>query len=101
MFNMYAIKKDVYTKTVKYFIDLKCYEDIANVPKLIYFSKKIVNIPYIGYNYYRDDNSITKKEDNDIKVNKFKKACNDIIYFFKKQLTENDELYLQIKDYYL
>ncbi len=54
LFSMYCIKKELYEKSVKdSFYSLNCYEDVANIPKIIYFSKKIVAINYSGYNYYR------------------------------------------------
>ena len=63
-------------------------------------AKKVVIIDYLGYNYYRNKNSITGGYNKKYKLLQFQKAYNSILKFFEDKLDEKDELYLMIKDYY-
>lgn len=101
MFCMYCFKKELYEKSMNdWFYSLECYEDVTNIPKIIYFSKKIVAINYLGYNYYRTKNSITSRYSKEYKFSQFRKAYNNLLHFFKYQLGKDDKLYLIIKSYY-
>ena len=100
LFSMYCFKKEIMQKTRKYFYTLKCYEDVANIPKMIYFSNKVVSLSYIGYNYFRTKNSITNYMDKKEKFLQFQKACDNLFSFFKNRLNEEDELYQKIEAYY-
>lgn len=102
LFGMYCFKKDIYEKSMLYasFYSLECYEDVANIPKIIYFSKKIVAMDYLGYNYYRTKISITNSYSKKYKLLQFQKAHDNLLDFFQHQLGKDDELYLCIKNYY-
>jgi len=101
IFGMYCFKSDTYGKVISNsFYSLDCYEDVANIPKIIYFSRKIVVIDYIGYNYYRNKNSITSNLSKTCKLLQFQKAINNLLDFFERQLGKENDLYLIIKDYY-
>lgn len=39
---MYAIKKDLLTSTLPQFYKLSFYEDVCNIPKIIYKAKKVL-----------------------------------------------------------
>ncbi len=101
MFCMYCFKKELYEKSIKdWFCSLECYEDVANIPKIIYFSKKIVSIDYLGYNYHRNKGSITSRYTKEYKLSQFQTAYDNLLDFFQYQLGKDDKLYLSIKDYY-
>ncbi|MCI9281431.1 MAG: glycosyltransferase family 2 protein, partial [Bacilli bacterium] len=101
IFGMYCFKSDFYEKIMKeIFYSLDCYEDVANIPKILFLAKKVVIIDYLGYNYYRNKNSITGGYNKKYKLLQFQKAYNSILKFFEDKLDEKDELYLMIKDYY-
>lgn len=99
LFSMYAIRRDLFFKTE--FIVLNYYEDVCNIPRLLYFAKNVLVLNYTGYSYYRSANSLTMNSiNNKSKLEHFVKAHDSIIYFFKEQLGENDSLYKKIKEYY-
>lgn len=101
LFCMYCFKKELYEKSLKYFFcSIDCYEDVANIPKIIYFSKKIVAINYLGYNYYRTKESITSNYNKEYKLSQFQKVYDNLLEFFEKQLGKDDKLYIKIKEYY-
>lgn len=102
LFGMYCFKKDIYEVSMMYssFYSLECYEDVANIPKIIFFSKRIVAINYLGYNYYRTKSSITGSYSKKYKLSQFQKAHDNLLDFFQYQLGKDDELYLIIKNYY-
>lgn len=76
---IYAYKKD-YIKNFK-FEEGKYHEDLGLIPLMIYETKKISSIDYIGYNYDQTNiNSITAKNSME---KEYKKAL-DVMYFFNK-----------------
>ena len=76
---IYAYKKD-YIKNFK-FEEGKYHEDLGLIPLMIYETKKISSIDYIGYNYDQTNiNSITAKNSMQ---KEYKKAL-DVMYFFNK-----------------
>ncbi len=99
LFTMYCIKRDLLIKSLPYFLELNYYEDVANLPKIIYFANQIIALNYIGYNYYRPIKQLTQSQ-KIMKRENFKLAYNDLICFFEKELSPEDELFLAIKNYY-
>ena len=76
---IYAYKKD-YIKNFE-FEEGKYHEDLGLIPLMIYETKKISSIDYIGYNYDQTNiNSITAKNSME---KEYKKAL-DVMYFFNK-----------------
>ena len=76
---IYTYKKD-YIKNFK-FEEGKYHEDLGLIPLMIYETKKISSIDYIGYNYDQTNiNSITAKNSME---KEYKKAL-DVMYFFNK-----------------
>lgn len=99
IFSMYAIKRNLFCKIN--FIVLNYYEDVVNIPRLLYFARSVLVLNYTGYYYYRNDNSLTMNPNNKkSKLKCFIKAHDSIILFFKEQLGENHPLYKKIKEYY-
>ena len=100
MYPMYAIKKELFKSILPKYKIIKFYEDVANVPKIIYKAKKVLCLDFDGYNYYRNENSLSQKTNNKTKLKNFKEAHKELITYFKKELGENNILYKQIKEYY-
>lgn len=99
LFSMYAIRRDLFCKMD--FIVLNYYEDVCNIPILLYFAKSVLVLNYTGYYYYRNSNSLTMNPiNNKSKIKYFIKAHDSIIYFFEEQLGKNHPLYKKIKEYY-
>lgn len=99
LFPMYCIKKSLLKKSLPFFLELDYYEDVANIPKIIYFANKIVALDYIGYNYYRTNTKLTRNQ-KIMKSTNFKLAYDDLINFFERELVNENELFLVIKQYY-
>lgn len=99
LFPMYCIKNSLLKKSLPCFLELSYYEDVANIPKIIYFANKIIALDYVGYNYYRSTTKLTQSQ-KIMKSTNFKLAYNNLIQFFEKELTNESELFLIIKHYY-
>ena len=98
LFPMYAFKTDLWKKNINIFSTLPCYEDIANITKILFYAKKIVILDYVGYNYYRNKDSITFS--NKDKLFYFQEACDIIINFYSDKIGKDSELYEIIEKYY-
>lgn len=86
---IFAIKKD-YMLNYKFEID-KYHEDFGLMPIMVYNSKNISSINFIGYNYNREnENSITAYKNQE---KEYKKAL-DTLYFFKKVKETNIDKYI-------
>lgn len=99
LFPMYCIKNSLLKNFLPHFLELNYYEDVANIPKIIYFANKIIALDYIGYNYYRSSTELTKDQ-KIMKRTNFKLAYDDLIHFFEKELANENKLFLAIKEYY-
>lgn len=99
LFQMYCIKNSLLKNSLPCFLELNYYEDVANIPKIIYFANKIIALDYIGYNYYRSTTKLTKNQ-KIMKRTNFKLAYDELINFFEKELSNENELFLVIKEYY-
>lgn len=97
---MYAIKKDLLTSTLPQFYKLSFYEDVCNIPKIIYKAKKVLILNFDGYNYYRNNESISKNINSKEKLENFTLAHKNLISYFKKELGSDNDLFIQIKNYY-
>ena len=96
---MYTFKTDFLKKYLFEFVEFDCYEDVATITKLLFYSKRLLILDYIGYHYYRNYDSITL----DNKVNKlyyFKLARNEILKFYDKKVGSESDLYQVIESYY-
>lgn len=88
---MYAFKTDLWKENINIFSTLPCYEDVANIIKILFYAKRIVVLNYVGYNYYRNKNSITFSSKD--KFFHFKEACDIIMNFYSDKIGEDSELY--------
>lgn len=99
LFSMYCINNSLLKGILPHFLELTYYEDVANIPKIIYFANQIIALDYVGYNYYRSTDKLTRNQ-KIMKRTNFKLAYNELIQFFEKELLNDDQLFLAIKRYY-
>lgn len=61
---LYCINKKVYERCNFKFPNVKIYEDVASIPKLIANSKTVAMLDYIGYNYVQHEHTLTNGTSN-------------------------------------
>ena len=98
LFPMYAFKTDLWKNNLNIFSTLSCYEDVCNITKILFYAKKIVILNYIGYNYYRNKDSVTQSNSDNFL--KFKACCDIIISFYSEKIGKDSKLYKAIEKYY-
>ena len=99
IFTMYTFKTDFIKNHLEEFLEIKCYEDVATITKLLFYADKLLVLNYMGYYYYRNNSSITLNGKIE-KLYWFKLAIEDILKFYKDKLGTKNELYKIIKSYY-
>ena len=91
-------KKDSYLKSGMKFVPGMIYEDYVYTPQILYYTGKLVTVPYANYYYFRHKHSLvktkTKKSQKD-----FLHAQETITNFYKEHNVDISKLKIKTKKY--
>lgn len=81
---MYCYKKDIFLNNKITFPEGRLQEDLAITSWIIFCSMNVTSIDYIGYNYYRNPNSIMENKEYSFQVRKAYDVLNHFDFLLSK-----------------